>query len=62
MLAVLGYALFTWCVGGLVFWGIDFVTHTGIESDKTAAGFKMGAVTAAAGLLGTAISGWVLDR
>merc|ERR1740130_1092678 len=62
MLMCFGYAAFTWTVGGLVYWGIDFITHTKLETDKTAASFKMGAVTALAGLVGTALGGWMLDR
>eukprot|EP00656_Telonema_subtile_P000669 TRINITY_DN10315_c0_g1_i2.p1 TRINITY_DN10315_c0_g1~~TRINITY_DN10315_c0_g1_i2.p1 ORF type:complete len:316 (+),score=84.24 TRINITY_DN10315_c0_g1_i2:196-1143(+) len=62
MLMVMGYAAISWCMGGLTYWAIDFITHTGIESDKTSASFVTGAVTALAGLIGTAFGGVMLDR
>jgi MFS family permease len=56
-----GYTLMTFAIGGLAFWLPTFlVRERALASDK--AGFLTGAVTAAAGLLGTVAGGWLGDK
>lgn len=56
-----GYTLMTFAIGGLAFWLPTFlVRERAMASDK--AGFLTGAVTAAAGLLGTVAGGWLGDK
>lgn len=57
----LGYAAYTFTTGGIIYWGIDFVTHTHILDDKSSASLIMGGITAVAGLLGTFAGGKILD-
>jgi len=57
----LGYAAYTFCTGGIIYWGIDFVTKTHIDDDKASASLIMGGITATAGLLGTFVGGYILD-
>jgi MFS family permease len=56
-----GYTLMTFSIGGLGFWMPTYMVKTrGMPDDK--AGFIFGAITAAAGLLGTVAGGWLGDR
>ncbi len=57
----LGYTLMTFSIGGLGFWMPTYMVKTrGMPDDK--AGLIFGAITAAAGLLGTLAGGWMGDR
>jgi len=57
----LGYAAYTFATGGIIYWGIDFVTHTQLYTDKSTGSLILGGITAVAGLLGTFTGGKILD-
>ena len=61
MLAVLGYAAYTFAVGGLSFWvPIYFNRELGMTLAR--ADFLVGVVTVVAGILGTFLGGYLADR
>lgn len=57
----LGYAAYTFATGGIIYWGIDFVIHTKLYTDKSTGSMILGGITAMAGLLGTFTGGKLLD-
>lgn len=58
---VLGYAAYTFALGGVAAWMAAFLERTrGLP--RTQATVKFGAVVVGTGLLGTAIGGWLGDR
>jgi len=60
VLVVLGYAAYTFAVGGLGFWMVPFLVRMrGVP--KAAAAVQIGAVLVGAGFLGTAVGGWLGD-
>jgi len=60
MLTVLGYAAYTFAVGGLAFWMPTFLERTrGLSDAQATTGF--GAIVVATGLLGTFAGGWLGD-
>ena len=60
MLTVLGYAAYTFAVGGLAFWMPTFLERTrGIPAAQATTGF--GAIVVATGLAGTFAGGWLGD-
>lgn len=59
--AVLGYAMSTFTIGGISAWIPSFLQRVAGMSASTA-GFSVGAITAATGLLGTAVGGWWAQR
>jgi MFS transporter, Spinster family, sphingosine-1-phosphate transporter len=60
MLTVLGYAAYTFAVGGLAFWMPTFLERTrGIPTAQATTGF--GAIVVATGILGTFAGGWLGD-
>lgn len=60
MLTVLGYAAYTFAVGGLAYWMPDFlVTVRGIPIAQATTGF--GAIVVLTGLVGTFAGGWLGD-
>lgn len=61
MCITLGYAAYTFTLGGVIYWCIEFVTKTHVEDDKSSAAIIMGGITATAGLLGTFVGGYLLD-
>lgn len=58
----LGYAAYTFATGGIVYWGIEFITKTHVNDDKSFVSLAMGGITAIAGLSGTFFGGKMLDR
>ncbi|HUN26811.1 MAG TPA: MFS transporter [Steroidobacteraceae bacterium] len=59
-LTVLGYAAYTFAVGGLAFWMPDFLERArGVPATQATAGF--GAIVVATGFLGTFAGGWIGD-
>ena len=61
MLATLGYAMSTFTIGGISTWIPTFLQREAGQS-ASHAGFVIGAITAATGLLGTAAGGWLAQR
>ncbi len=60
MLTVLGYAAYTFGVGGLAFWAPTFLERTrGVPAAEATTGF--GAIVVVTGLLGTLGGGWLGD-
>jgi MFS transporter, Spinster family, sphingosine-1-phosphate transporter len=60
MLVVLGYAAYTFGLGGLGFWMPTFLEQVrGIPPDKATTGF--GAIVVATGVVGTLVGGWLGD-
>lgn len=60
MLTVLGYAAYTFAVGGLAFWMPTFLERTrGLSPAQATTGF--GAIVVGTGLLGTFVGGWLGD-
>ncbi len=58
---VLGYAAYTFAVGGFAFWAPTFLSRTfGLPLGQ--ASFRFGLVTVAGGIVGTALGGWWADR
>ena len=58
---VLGYAAYTFAVGGFALWAPTFLFRT-LHIELAAANFKFGATAAIAGVLGTALGGWLHDH
>ena len=59
--ATLGYAMSTFTIGGISTWIPTFLQReAGLSASH--AGFTIGAITAATGLLGTAAGGWLAQR
>ena len=61
MWATLGYAMSTFTIGGISTWIPTFLQRTAHQT-AAHAGFTIGAMTAATGLLGTAAGGWLAQR
>ena len=59
--ATLGYAMSTFTIGGISAWIPSFLQREA-HMTPTSAGFTVGAITAATGLLGTAAGGWLAQR
>jgi MFS family permease len=59
--ATMGYAMTTFTIGGISAWIPSFLQREAGMSASTA-GFTVGAITAATGILGTAIGGWWAQR
>jgi MFS transporter, Spinster family, sphingosine-1-phosphate transporter len=60
VLTVLGYAAYTFALGGLAFWMPTFLERTrGIPAAQATAGF--GVIVVATGLTGTFVGGWLGD-
>jgi MFS transporter, Spinster family, sphingosine-1-phosphate transporter len=60
MLTVLGYAAYTFAVGGLAFWMPDFLENVrGVPAAQATTGF--GAIVVLTGLVGTFAGGWLGD-
>ncbi len=60
MLVVLGYAAYTFGLGGLGFWMPTFLERVrGVPADQATTGF--GAIVVVTGLLGTLAGGWLGD-
>jgi MFS transporter, Spinster family, sphingosine-1-phosphate transporter len=60
MLTVLGYAAYTFAVGGLAFWMPDFLENVrGVPEAQATTGF--GAIVVLTGLVGTFAGGWLGD-
>ncbi|HUN74012.1 MAG TPA: MFS transporter [Steroidobacteraceae bacterium] len=60
MLTVLGYAAYTFAVGGLAFWMPDFLESVrGIPAAQATTGF--GAIVVVTGFIGTFVGGWLGD-
>jgi MFS transporter, Spinster family, sphingosine-1-phosphate transporter len=61
VLAVLGYAAYTFALGGLAFWMPAFLERVrGVP--KAQATVQFGAIVVATGLIGTLAGGWLGDR
>jgi MFS family permease len=58
---VLGYAAYTFAVGGFGFWAPKFL-YTRYSMDLATANLGFGALTVVGGAIGTAIGGWLGDR
>ncbi|MFN2975574.1 spinster family MFS transporter [Terriglobus aquaticus] len=61
LFATLGYAMSTFTIGGISAWIPSFLQREAHMSSSSA-GFTVGAITAATGLLGTAAGGWIAQR
>jgi MFS family permease len=60
VLTVLGYAAYTFALGGLAFWMPTFLERVrGIPDEKASAGF--GAIVVITGFVGTFVGGWLGD-
>jgi MFS transporter, Spinster family, sphingosine-1-phosphate transporter len=60
MLLVLGYAAYTFALGGLAFWMPTFLMRVhGIPTDQASTGF--GAIVVVTGFVGTFVGGWLGD-
>jgi MFS transporter, Spinster family, sphingosine-1-phosphate transporter len=60
VLTVLGYAAYTFALGGLAFWMPHFLeTVRGIPAERASAGF--GGIVVGTGIVGTFIGGWLGD-
>ena len=60
-MTVLGYAAYTFALGGIAFWMAGFLERVrGIPKTAATAGF--GGVVVFTGLIGTALGGWLGDR
>jgi len=60
LLTVLGYAAYTFALGGLAYWMPTFLERVrGIPDEQASAGF--GAIVVVTGFLGTFVGGWVGD-
>lgn len=60
VLTVLGYAAYTFALGGLAFWMPYFLEHVrGIPAEKASAGF--GEIIVLTGFVGTFLGGWLGD-
>jgi MFS family permease len=60
LLTVLGYAAYTFALGGLAFWMPYFLEHVrGIPAERASAGF--GEIVVVTGFVGTFIGGWLGD-
>lgn len=58
--ATLGMAMVTFSLGGISFWMPSYLERSGFS--KTVVGIGLGAITAGAGLGGTAFGGWLAQR
>ena len=58
---VLGYAAYTFAVGGFALWAPTFLFRT-LKIELATANFRFGATAAAAGIVGTALGGWLHDH
>lgn len=57
----LGYSAYAFTVGGLSYWGVDYlVSYYGV-SDTTAT-VSFGAITIVGGIIGTLVGSWLLDK
>lgn len=61
LFATVGYAMTTFTIGGISAWIPSFLQREAGMS-ATSAGFSVGAITAATGILGTVIGGWWAQR
>jgi MFS family permease len=59
--SVLGYAAYTFAVGGFAFWAPKFL-YARYSMDLATANLGFGALTVIGGAIGTAIGGWLGDR
>ncbi|WP_394850420.1 MFS transporter [Pendulispora brunnea] len=59
--AVLGYAAYTFAIGGLAFWAPTFLYET-FHLDLKTANFRFGMVTVVGGAIGTVIGGFLGDK
>lgn len=61
LFTILGYAAYTFVVGGMGFWMPSFITrYFGVPLDR--GNYVFGAVTVAGGFIGTMLGGWLGDR
>ena len=58
---ILGYAAYTFAVGGFAFWAPTFLIRE-FHMDLKAANVEFGVVTVVAGVIGTAVGGWASDH
>eukprot|EP01059_Diplonema_ambulator_P004068 TRINITY_DN13760_c0_g1_i1.p1 TRINITY_DN13760_c0_g1~~TRINITY_DN13760_c0_g1_i1.p1 ORF type:complete len:555 (+),score=80.63 TRINITY_DN13760_c0_g1_i1:105-1667(+) len=61
MLTCLGYAMYTFVIGGISAWGIVYLQQGPLHMGSAAASMCFGGITAVAGLGGTAAGGWFVD-
>jgi len=59
--AVLGYAAYTFAIGGFAFWAPTFI-YESFHLDLKAANFKFGIITVIGGAIGTVVGGILGDR
>jgi MFS transporter, Spinster family, sphingosine-1-phosphate transporter len=60
VVAVLGYAAYTFAFGGISFWMVTFLRRVrGLE--ETVANFQLGAIVVVTGFVGTLLGGWLGD-